>query len=708
MSTTVPIARSTRQVVRTATAGQTVFTFDAGPVWEAIDLKVQRKIAPATGFTTITTGFTVALLGGGVSGALVTFATAPRPTGGDPAVEIRITAKRTHERMTDVSRSGRVHTPSLEREHDKITTTLQELRRDVDQALLANLIDLAAQAVDAANAAVPSAAQAAVSAQLAADAANAAALVTGALPRVTKAMLEFLDPATIQVAMVTDAGEPALFLGLVGDYSAYRTADTYKACWVPNNSNPTGSGKIWRRIHDPREFRFEWWSPVEGTSANNAARYQAAMDYMHFMFGGTLHIGSYYRVTAGVVHGGNDIVARGRNLNCGIYSDIAGFQLYKVTGLRHRLDGVILQQSAFTSSPSDYCLWLDNAVKFVNSYSRIYGGYYAMAITGNACADTLHDNVTFSYATGPAMVYMVRTALGVNGAHHFRRCLLNLEYLAGYNPANSTPFKGNWTAATVVAAGDIYTVGDYRLQARLGGTTAATAPIVNMWHLADKVDGGVTWRLLAHVSLVGFDIDAGIIYVTMSGCDITGPYASGLQTRNSVGGVIPDPYGIFFVEMCTVHGPLFVAANLVKGTLIQIVRMESHGSIFKNGGAGTICIYVAPGVESVTIHANGIRDFDVGVLTAGRRVDISAGNSIVGCTRGVRAIAGAGDFNVIGNFFSSQTVGGACITPVEVDVAAINDYDIVFNKIGGCLNPVTDGGTGLRKKVDWNHGALGP
>lgn len=133
MSTAIPIARSSRQVTRTATAGQTVFTFDAGPVWDVLDLVVQRKIAPATRFTTITSGFTLALLSGGVSGASCTFAAAPRPTSGDPSVEIRITSRRVHERQTDVSRSGRLHTPSMETEFDKGTTTLQELRRDIDQ-----------------------------------------------------------------------------------------------------------------------------------------------------------------------------------------------------------------------------------------------------------------------------------------------------------------------------------------------------------------------------------------------------------------------------------------------------------------------------------------------------------------------------------------------------------------------------------------------
>ena len=137
MSTTIPITRSTRQVTLEASAAQVLFTFNAGPVWDTADLVVQRKIAPATRFTTITTGFTLAQTGSpaGATGATCTFAVAPRPTLGDAAVQIRITSRRVHERETDVSRAGRLHTPSFETEQDKVTTTLQELRRDTDGAL---------------------------------------------------------------------------------------------------------------------------------------------------------------------------------------------------------------------------------------------------------------------------------------------------------------------------------------------------------------------------------------------------------------------------------------------------------------------------------------------------------------------------------------------------------------------------------------------
>lgn len=132
MSTAIPITRSSRMVTLDATAGQTVFTYDAGPVWDTADLVVQSKLATASRFTTLTTGFTPSLIFGGTGGATITFALAPRPTAGDPPVQVRIVSRRIHERVTDVTRANKIHGPSVEAEHDKLTTTLQELRRDID------------------------------------------------------------------------------------------------------------------------------------------------------------------------------------------------------------------------------------------------------------------------------------------------------------------------------------------------------------------------------------------------------------------------------------------------------------------------------------------------------------------------------------------------------------------------------------------------
>jgi hypothetical protein len=145
MSASLPITRSTRRITLSATPAQTVFSFAGlGPVFDIEDLKVYRKVAPATTFTQITSGFTKALTGtspAGSTGATATFAVAPRPLVGDPAVEIRLVARRTHERATDVARAGRIHTQSLELELDKLTVIQQELRRDVDEALIGQIPD---------------------------------------------------------------------------------------------------------------------------------------------------------------------------------------------------------------------------------------------------------------------------------------------------------------------------------------------------------------------------------------------------------------------------------------------------------------------------------------------------------------------------------------------------------------------------------------
>lgn len=147
MSTAVPISRSARRVTLAAAPGQTVFDFDGldqGPLWDVADLEVARRYEGQSGWEVLDSGYSATLVDNGIGGATVTFAAPPRPSADLPAVDIRLTARRTHERETDVSRAGRLHTPSLEREADKVATVLQELRRDTDQ----NYTDLRQQIAD--------------------------------------------------------------------------------------------------------------------------------------------------------------------------------------------------------------------------------------------------------------------------------------------------------------------------------------------------------------------------------------------------------------------------------------------------------------------------------------------------------------------------------------------------------------------------------
>lgn len=134
MSTAIPITRSARQIVLDALPGQTVFTYpgaEQGPVWDAADIVIERKTAGDTAWSPVSSGVTVSLVNDGMDGATATFAAAPRPAVGDPAVQIRLTSRRVDERSTDLSRAGRIHAPSMERDFDIKTTVAQEQRRDI-------------------------------------------------------------------------------------------------------------------------------------------------------------------------------------------------------------------------------------------------------------------------------------------------------------------------------------------------------------------------------------------------------------------------------------------------------------------------------------------------------------------------------------------------------------------------------------------------
>lgn len=135
MSIAVPVTRSRRRVDIAAAPGQTVFNFDFA-LFDQLDLAVFRMVSPATSFTRITTGYTVAIATGNMS-ATVTFAVAPRPTAGDPAVVIRLKGQRTGERLSDVTRDGVLRAAALERDLDRLYLQGNELRGDIDDALTA-------------------------------------------------------------------------------------------------------------------------------------------------------------------------------------------------------------------------------------------------------------------------------------------------------------------------------------------------------------------------------------------------------------------------------------------------------------------------------------------------------------------------------------------------------------------------------------------
>jgi hypothetical protein len=131
MSIARPIVRDLRRRDIVAAPGQVLFDLPVD-VFAAEDVALWRRVPPATSFTRLTTGFTVAAVTSFPGAARATFSVAPRTTWG-AGVIIRIESRRTAERTTDVVRGGVVESVALELELDRQTTVDQELRRDVDE-----------------------------------------------------------------------------------------------------------------------------------------------------------------------------------------------------------------------------------------------------------------------------------------------------------------------------------------------------------------------------------------------------------------------------------------------------------------------------------------------------------------------------------------------------------------------------------------------
>jgi hypothetical protein len=171
MSIARPIVRDLRRRDIVAAPGQVLFDLPVD-VFAAEDVALWRRVPPATSFTRLTTGFTVAAVTSFPGAARATFTVAPQTTWGTGVV-IRIESRRTAERTTDVVRAGVVESVAVELELDRQTTVDQELRRDVDD--LGGIAVDAANARDAASASATAAAGSATAASASATAAAASA-----------------------------------------------------------------------------------------------------------------------------------------------------------------------------------------------------------------------------------------------------------------------------------------------------------------------------------------------------------------------------------------------------------------------------------------------------------------------------------------------------------------------------------------------------
>jgi hypothetical protein len=513
----------------------------------------------------------------------------------------------------------------------------------------------------------------------------------------TKTQLKNIDPNKTLFAYLLQTGVMGGFSWQSGDFTARVAADPREAVYMASNLFAVTVG-CWVRQRLPRELELEWFEVFSG-AVDNTAAVQAAINLSKFEAGGTIWCGGYYRVDSGIIQDGNDIVWRGRDRSSGINTITAGKQLWKVTGARHGMYNMLLVYQAFTSTNSDYCLWVDDAVQFSMQDCRVLGGYYPIISSGGACADNTYINCDFIYPTGIAQNYMVNgTGGGVNGAHHFIRCRFNSPY-PGAVPTSSAQFKGVRANTTAYATNDVVSVGSYYLQAVVGGTTSGTAPTVNFWYGVNVVDGTVTWQLCSNTSLVGCDIDTGVSSVYINGCDITGPFVAGFTTNNRFAGV--EPRGIY-INTNTVHGPLNNGATINAGDQIVIFQLDSYGSIFKNGVSSANGIFAAATVTDAQFNNNNLQGFDNGTYFLSNYTSVTM-STVAGCTRGIRVGANTNNFRIENNTAAGTPLYGFNTTAIEVDAGTSDNYIISLNSVAGAGTGVSDGGAGANKTVANNR-----
>lgn len=131
MSTADPIPRSIRRSDVLSAASQVLYGPFDWVVFDTADVAVKIKTIGTDGFVPLDPDtFTVSPVDTLPGMITVTLDTAPA-TGST----VRTEGSRTHERTTDVTRAGVVRSVPLEGELDRITIVLQEIRRDMDQAL---------------------------------------------------------------------------------------------------------------------------------------------------------------------------------------------------------------------------------------------------------------------------------------------------------------------------------------------------------------------------------------------------------------------------------------------------------------------------------------------------------------------------------------------------------------------------------------------
>ena len=436
-------------------------------------------------------------------------------------------------------------------------------------------------------------------------------------------------------------------------------------------------------------------------STDDTAAIQAAIDACEGDRGGVVFFPpGVYLITSGLVVDGNNVHLVGSgSFASAIKATSLGFQMIRFTGvMRCGISKLLVYANVFTSTPTDYIVWFDNTVQCYIDLCQIQGGFYCFAITGDRCSDNVFTRCVFIFSTGSALVYAARSTAGVNGAHHFYRCLFNQPYpvLVPNSGGRTGDYTGDWTATTAYSQGQVVTVGNYYLQCETAGTSGASSPNASVFYGAHIFDGSVTWLLMANTGYAGIRIDTGVTYVNVRECDLTGPYSSAITMDNTFAGDKPSN---LHVEQCTAHGPVFNGLNIADGDEIDIKSFESWNPTSEGTTTG---ISVAASVENVLISHATLYGFTYGVNIVGPKTTVT-NSTIVGNNTGIRVNGGTTDFIIANNQLGSTTGRGANVNAVTVSSGASDYYIIANNLVRGALSGITDNGTGTNKTISGNQ-----
>lgn len=642
---------------------------------------------------TLTTHYTVSGVGD-AGGGNVTFVTAPE----DEAAVV-IARVRPYKRDTDYQRNGTFDEETVDDDFDSAEMQVQQLSADIARAFKAPIEVTDDQVLTSAMWA------ARTSTFLGFDADGVFgvfALADLDAVAVSPFMATLVDDEDADEALST-LGFSAFAKTLIDDADAAAARSTLGLTTAENlNFVPAGAGAVTRSVDAKLRDAFvsvkDFGATGDGVTDDSAA-IQAAIDYIDGQAGGTVYFprGSYLANTDLTVNG-DHIRLLGEHVGASsIFSTDNDGKMITVTGNRNSIENLLIYRNEFSSAATSVVVEFANAVQCKIDNCWIQGGYHCLSITGNNCADNVFTRSTFTFATGSSMLWIARGSAGLNGGHHFYRCLFNQEY------PTDTPVAADYLGAransTAYAVGDIVTQSNYYWRCRVAGTSAAAAPASmtapTAFYSEDVTDGTVTWRLMGHTAYRGAHIDTGTSLITLRECDLTGPFVSAIDITDTLTG--DDPYAIT-VENCTAHGPISNGLNVSAGREIDIKGFNT----FSPTGSGTTNGMQFGGSEAVQVSGSQVYAYTNGIRIASPRASITH-NNVFGCATGIRVVANTNIFNIVGNVCGSSSARGANTNAIIVEAGTSDAYNIAHNIVNGAGSGVTDGGTGAAKTINGNH-----